>query len=58
METQCQHLTETQLKVLQNFEELFGETLGTWKTDPVDFQLKDNVKPILLQPYPLPKVHK
>ena len=29
METQCQHLTETQLKVLQNFEELFGETLGT-----------------------------
>ena len=39
METQCQHLTITQrnelLKLLQNIEELFDETLGTCKTDPL-----------------------
>ena len=40
METQCQDLTMTQhneiLKLLQNLEELFDGTLGTWKKDPVD----------------------
>ena len=44
MESQCQHLTMTQrnelLKLLQKFEELFNETLGTWKTDPLYFKLK------------------
>ena len=44
MENQYQHLTMTQrnelLKLLQKFEELFDGTLGTWKTDPVDFKLK------------------
>ena len=41
METQWQHLTITQrnglLKLLQKLEDLFDGTLGTWKTDPVDF---------------------
>ena len=50
MKTQCQHLTITQrnelLKLLQKFEELFNVTLGTWKTDPVDFKLKWDDKPI------------
>ena len=54
MKNQCQHMTETQpnelLKLLQNFEEYFDETLGTRKIDPVDFQLKHNVKPTCLQP--------
>ena len=44
METQYQHLTMTQrndlLKLLEKFKELFNGTLGTWKTDPVDFDLK------------------
>ena len=44
MENQFQHLTMTKrnelLKLLQKLEELFGGTLGTWKTDPVDFKLK------------------
>ena len=44
MKNQFQHLTETQrkelLELLQNFEELFDGTLGTWKTDPVGFELK------------------
>ena len=48
VETQCKHLTMTQcndlLKLLQNFEELFYGTLGTWKTDPAYFELKEDVK--------------
>ena len=62
MENQCQHLTMTQrnelLKLLQNCEELFDVTLDTRKSDPVDFKLKDDAKPILLRTYPVPKVHK
>ena len=44
IENQCQHLTMTQrnelLKLLQIFKDFFDGTLGTWKTDPVDFELK------------------
>ena len=61
MENQCQHLTMTQRnelpKLLQKFEELFDEILGIWKTDPVDFELEEDAKPICSRPYPLPKVH-
>ena len=50
LETQCQHFTMTHsnylLKLLQKLEELFDGTLGTWETDPVDFELKDDEKPI------------
>ena len=45
------------LKLLQKFKEMFDGTLGTWKTDPVDFGLKEDAKPICLRPYPVPKVH-
>ena len=55
METRCQHLTL--LKLLHIFEELFNVTLGTWKIDPYDLDLKEDVKPICLRPYPIPKVH-
>ena len=61
MENQFQHLNMMQrnelLKLLQKFEELFDGTLGIWKTDPVDFELKKDVKTIFSQPYPVPKVH-
>ena len=61
METQYQHLTMTQhngfLKLLQIFEELFDGTLGTWKIDPVDFELKEDVKPRFSRLYPVTKVH-
>ena len=50
MKNQCQHLTMTQrnelLKLLQIFEELLDRTIGTCKTYPVDFELKEDVKPI------------
>ena len=61
METQCQHLTMTQrnklLKLLQRFEELFDGTLVTWKTYPVDSDLKEDSKTICSLPYHGPKVH-
>ena len=61
METQYQHLTMTQrndlLELLQKIKELFGGTLGIWKTYPVEFELRDIAKPICLRPYPIPKVH-
>ena len=44
MENRCQHLTMTQcnelLQSLEKIEELFNVKLGTWKIDPVDFELK------------------
>ena len=62
MNTQCQHLTMTQrnelLKLSQKFEELLNGILGTWKRDPVDFELKEDMKPVLSRLYPVPKVHK
>ena len=62
MENQCQNLKMTQcnelIKLLQKFVELFNGTLGTWKTDPVDFELKDNAEPICSRPYTVTKVHK
>ena len=61
MENRCQNLTMTQrnelLKLLQKFEEFFDGTLGTSKTDPVDFELKYYMKSTYSRPYPLPKVH-
>ena len=61
METQCQHLTMTQrnelITLLQIFEELQNGTLGICKPDPVDSELKDNVKKICSQKYPVTKLH-
>ena len=45
------------LKILQRSEELFGGKFGNWTTDPVDFKLKEYLKPIYLRPYPVLKVH-
>ena len=61
MEDQCQHLTMTRsnelLKLLQKFEALFDGTLGTWKADPIKSKLKEDMNPICLQSYPVPKLH-
>ena len=61
METQCQHLTMTQLnellKLLHIFEKLFDGTLVTRKTYPVDFELKEDNKPIFSRTYPVLKIH-
>ena len=61
METQCQHLTITQqnelLKLLQTSQQLFDGKFGTWITYPVDFDLKDDGKPICSRAYLVLKVH-
>ena len=44
------------LKLLQKIEELFNGTLGTCKIDPVDFELKEDVKPICSRPFTVTKV--
>ena len=44
------HLTTTEydrlLQVLKKFEDLFDGTLGTWNTNPAEFELKDDAKPV------------
>ena len=61
METQCQYLTITQcndlVKLLHKFEELFDGSLGPWKTDPVDFELKEYVTLVCSWPYLVPEIH-
>ena len=41
------------LKILQKIEDLFNGTLGTREKDPVDYGLKEDMKP-----NPLPNVQK
>ena len=44
-------------KLLQKLEELFHETLVTWKTDTVGFKLKEDANPICSIPYSLTQAH-
>ena len=52
MTKQCQNLsTEEQeilLSFLQIFEYLLDTTLGTWNTNPVNLELRDDEKPLYL----------
>jgi hypothetical protein len=48
-------LQKTLHKLLRTFVHLFDGTLGNWKTDSVDLELKDkNEKPYHTRPYPVP----
>ena len=41
--------------LLNKYSHLFDGTLGSWKTDPVDLELKDSEsKPYHSRPYPVP----
>jgi hypothetical protein len=56
---ECTHLEQVErrqlLHLLQKYEDLFDGSLGTWKTDPIQLELKDpNVKPYYAKPYPVP----
>jgi hypothetical protein len=57
---ECIHLEQAErrqlLHLLQKYEDLFdGSLVGTWKTDPIQLELKDpNVKPYHTKPYPVP----
>ena len=56
---ECTHLEKGEqkqlLRLLQKYEDLFDGSLGTWKTAPIQLELKDpNVKPYHAKPYPVP----
>ena len=36
---------------------MFDSMLGTWNKKLVGLELNDEVNPVLLRPYPVPKVH-
>ena len=57
---EIQHLDKAQqdklLKASKKFEPLFDGTLGSWKTSPVELELKDpNCKPHHARPCPVPQ---
>ena len=46
------------LKTLRKYEALFDGTLGTWKTEQVELELKGpNCAPFHAHPYPVPQSH-
>ena len=52
------HLQETERnelnQLLKKYEYLFDGTLGKWKTEPIDIELKENVNPYHAKPFPVP----
>ena len=57
MKNQWQNLTKERQKHLLNLLQKNEDFFGTWNTDPVDFDLKWNYKPICSRSYPLSTVH-
>ncbi len=58
---ECTHLSiEERLKIrslLLKYAELFDGTLGVWKGEECDFELKEGVKPYHAKAFPIPKIH-
>ena len=56
------HLTNREQKalynLLDNYEDLFDNTLGTWNGTPYDIKLKKDAEPSHAGPFPVPKIHK
>ena len=53
------HLSTDEAKLLESlilkYEFLFDGTLGTWKTNPYEIELKPDAKPYHAKPFPIPK---
>ena len=43
--------------VLPKYEFIFNGTLGTWKNEPVDIELKSGAKTYHSKPYTVPRAH-
>jgi hypothetical protein len=60
--TECHFLNadqqETLHKLLRKFAHLFDGTLGNWKTDPVDLELKDKNENLIMQEHIQSHTHK
>ena len=58
---ECTHLNENEqrmlLSLLQRYEELFDGTLGTWKGEPYNIDLKPDVTPYHARAFPIPRIH-
>ena len=54
----CSNLTKTEkdqlLQLLNKYKSLFDGSLGTWKTTPVELELREGAKPYHGRPYPVP----
>ena len=46
------------LALLEDFEDIFDGTLGHWKTEPIEIELKPDSKPYNGRYYPVPKINK
>ena len=57
----CPHLSVNEsnslLRLLLQYEELFDGTLGDWQDEPVKFELQPDAKPYHGRPFPIPHVH-
>ena len=62
VEDTCKHLTATQrsdlLNLLVQHEELFDGTLGDWRGEEVNFELRPDARPYHGRPFPVPHYHK
>ena len=58
---QATHLSEEERQglrvLLLKYAELFDGTLGTWKDEECDFELKPDSTPYHAKAFPIPKVH-
>ena len=57
----CTHLDETERKklktLLNKYKELFDGSLGHWKGQNYDIELREEAKPYHARPYPIPKAY-
>ena len=55
---QCTHLTSEEqtllFNLLKKYEDLFDGTLGTWQTEPIELELREDAKPYHGKAYPVP----
>ena len=58
----AKHLTSTEreklYKLLIKYQDIFDGSLGAWKTDDVNFELKDGATPCSQRYYPVPHLYK
>ena len=56
------HLTsrerEMLYELLLKYKSIFDGSLGDWKTDPVELELKEGAEPHSQRHYPIPRIHR
>jgi hypothetical protein len=57
----CTHLTEEQQEqlntLLKKYKTLFDGTLGYWKGEDYDIELRSDATPYHARPFPIPRIH-